>query len=162
MSVTRTRSSSVGRAREGINPYEREVSSPQQEQSIEVGRETMLRKLEALVGCQVKFVQTVMRGSEPMDQFSFRSADTSHRDQIGLFAKLQALAGTARTSEGVTLVFVRQSRYDHRAPGLDFTPCQCAFIVAMTLLALALALFALGHMWTNGTAGAWIAGFVDL
>ena len=147
----RSRSASVGRADEGINPFERLPSSPQHEHMIEVGREAMLRQLQQLAGCDVRFVQTVMRGREPMDQFSFRSADTAERDQIALFAKLQALACTARVGEGVVLVYVSQAHYDSRAVGLDVTICQCALIGALTGVTMLLALFALEHLY----AGYW-------
>jgi hypothetical protein len=147
MSGARSRSVSVSRVRnEGINPFERLPSSAQHEQMIEAGREAMLRQLEQLAGCDVRFVQTVMRGREPMDQFSFRSADTAERDQIALFAKLQALAGTARVGEGVVLVYVSQAHYDRRAVGLDVTICQCALIGALTGVAILLVLFALQHL----------------
>lgn len=146
MSV-RSRSGSVSRVKDGINPFERVVSA-QQEQMIESGRDAMLRQLEQLAGCQVRFVETVMRGNEPLDQFSFRGADTADRDQIALFAKLQALAGTARVSEGLVLVYVSQRRYDRRpVSGFDFTICQCALIGALTTVAIFLALFALEHLY---------------
>ena len=147
-SGVRARSASA----EGINPFERIVPSPQHKQMLESGRDAMLRQLEELVGCQVQFVQTVMRGSEPMDQFSFRSADTAHRDQIALFAKLQALAGTARASEGVVLVYVSQRRYDRRPLGLDVTLGQCALICALAAGAAGLTVFALGHLCTHDFA----------
>lgn len=152
----RTRSLSTGRAatatsREGVNPFERAPATPMHAEMIETGREAMLRQLEELVGCQVKFVQTVMRGNEPMDQFSVRSADIAHCDQIALFAKLQAIAGTARMSEGIVLVYVRQSRYDRRALGIDATRCQSVGLCLLLSATVLLTVFALGHLFVSGS-----------
>lgn len=147
MSGVRSRSTSVSRVHnEGINPFERIPLSARHEQMIETGRETMLQQLQQLAGCDVRFVQTVMRGSEPMDQFSFRSADATERDQIVLFAKLRALAGTAHVGEGAVFVYVNQAHYDRRPVGLDVSICQCALIGVLTGVATLLILFAIEHL----------------
>jgi hypothetical protein len=141
--TARARSKSIGRvAKEGVNPYKRTVTSTWQLGMIERGREQMGASLTEVAGCEVRFVQTVMRGSDAMDEFAFRRSDVAGSDQIELFAKLRRLASMAQASEGIVLVYVSQATYDKRIAGLDLSCGQCAAIIGVllfccTLLAIA-------------------------
>ena len=137
--MSRERTEYGASVRDGVNPFQRPITSVRQHELIVAGREAMHAQLESLAECDVTVRPPVKRGSAVMDEFSFRRKDAANIDRLILFERLRKLVDFVQEDDGVVLVYVDHRRYDWRAPGLDLTTSQCLVVVAVLFASASLA-----------------------